>query len=445
MTNNMTEGFPARLIVLFALPLIIGNMFQQLYNVVDTMIVGRILGVNALAALGCTGSLCFFIMGFIMGFANGLSIITAQRFGADDTEGVKVSFAASIILSVGLTFIMTILSEMIVKGALIFLQTPPEILDEALSYVRVIYGGIICTVIFNLTSNMIRALGDSKTPLYFLAIACVINIILDIVFITNFHMGVAGAGYATIISQLISGIFCIFYIKKKLPILWIRKEHFQKAPKVFREHILVALPMAFQMSIIAIGALILQYALNGLGAISVAAYAAAQKIDSLATFPLNSLGAAMATFTAQNYGAKKYARIRQGVFHAVVMTVILSILLGLMNIFLGSNLTTLFVDKSEIEVIHLSKNMLFLNGSLYYLLGMLFVYRFTLQGLGNGLIPTIGGIIELFVRMFAGLILAKHFGFMGAVVANPLAWFGSFLPHCIAYYRTIKKIELTEA
>lgn len=254
-------------------------------------------------------------------------------------------------------------------------------------------------------------------------------------------MGVAGAGYATIISQLFSGILCIGYIRKKLPILWIGREHFEEAPAVFREHIVVALPMAFQMSIIAIGALVLQYALNGLGAISVAAYAAAQKIDSLATFPLNSLGAAMATFTAQNYGAEKYDRIRQGVFHAILMTIGLSILLGMMNIFLGSNLTELFVDKSEIEVIRLSKNMLFMNGCLYSLLGMLFVYRFTMQGLGNGLIPTIGGIAELLIRAFAAFILAKHFGFMGAVAANPLAWLGSFLPHCIAYYVTMRKFK----
>lgn len=441
MTKNMTEGFPAKLIVLFALPLIVGNMFQQLYNVVDTMIVGRILGVNALAALGCTGSLCFFIMGFIMGFASGLSIITAQRFGAGDEKGVKVSFAASILLSFGLTAIMTIIAEVFIRGALNLLQTPPEILEEALSYVRVIYGGIICTVIFNLTSNMIRALGDSKTPLYFLAIACIMNIVLDIVFITEFHMGVAGAGYATIISQLFSGILCVIYIKKKLPILWISIDDFKEAPSAFAAHIKVALPMAFQMSIIAIGALILQYALNGLGASSVAAYAAAQKIDSLATFPLNSLGAAMATFAAQNYGAKKYDRIRQGTTHAILMTIGLSILLGLMNIFLGRNLTELFVDKSAVEVINLSKNMLFMNGCLYSLLGMLFVYRFTLQGLGNGLIPTLGGIIELFIRAFAAFILARQFGFMGAVAANPLAWFGSFLPHCIAYYITVKKLK----
>lgn len=441
MTKNMTEGYPAKLIILFAIPLIVGNMFQQLYNVVDTMIVGRILGVNALAALGCTGSLCFFIMGFVMGFANGLSIITAQRFGAGDTKGVKVSFAASILLSVGLTLVMTLVAELFVRNALRFLQTPPEIIEEALAYVRVIFGGIICSVLFNLTSNMIRALGDSRTPLYFLAIACIMNIILDIVFITTFHMGVAGAGYATIISQLFSGVLCVIYIKKKLPILWVKREHFTEAPSVFLEHIKVALPMAFQMSIIAIGALILQYALNGLGSNSVAAYAAAQKIDSLATFPLNSLGAAMATFAAQNYGAGKYDRIRQGVFHAVIMTIILSILLGLMNIFFGNKLTELFVDKSATEVITLSKNMLFMNGCLYTLLGLLFVYRFTLQGLGNGLIPTIGGIIELLIRAFAAFILAKQFGFMGAVAANPLAWFGSFAPHCIAYYITVRKLK----
>lgn len=440
MTKTLTEGYPARLIIIFALPLVVGNMFQQLYNMADTMIVGRFLGVNALAAIGCTGSLCFFIIGFIMGFASGLSILTAQRFGAGDAEGVKVSFAASIILALSLVIVMTIIAEVTSRPMLELLHTPADIIDDALSYLRVIYGGIFFSVLFNLTSNMIRALGDSKTPLYFLAVSCIINIILDIVLITVFHMGVASAAYATIISQLISGILCIVYIRKKLPILWLKKDHFLKAPKEFRSHIIVALPMAFQMSIIAIGALTVQFALNDLGSVSVAAYSAAQKIDSLATMPLNSLGAAMSTYTAQNYGAGKYDRIRQGVSQSIVISIILAVLLGLMNIFFGSHLTQLFVSASETEVIHLSKTMLTLNGCTYAILGMLFIYRFTLQGLGNSIIPTVAGVMELLLRTFAAFFLAGRFGFLGAVSSNPLAWLGAFVPLIIAYYVTSHRL-----
>lgn len=213
----MTAGTPAKLILLFSLPLIVGNIFQQFYSMADTVIVGRTIGVNALAAVGCTGSISFFILGFVMGFTSGLSIITAQRFGAQDEEGVKRSFAVSIILSTLLTILMTALSLILVRPMMSLLQTPPEIMEDAISYIRIIFWGIGASVLFNLASNTMRALGDSKTPLYFLIFACCINIVLDLVFILVFHMGVAGAGVATILSQLLSGICCFVFISKKCP------------------------------------------------------------------------------------------------------------------------------------------------------------------------------------------------------------------------------------
>lgn len=437
----MTTGNPAKLIFFFALPLIAGNIFQQFYSMADTIIVGRTIGVEALAAVGCTGSITFFIMGFIMGFTSGLSILTAQRFGARDEEGVKKSFAASIVLSIAAAVILTVLAYFITRPILVLLQTPAEIIDDAEAYLRVIFLGLSATVLFNLVSNIMRALGDSRIPLYFLVMACCINIVLDFVLILCFHMGVAGAGAATIFSQLLSGICCCIFIRKKMPALWISRKHFQLSSHEIGQHLRVALPMAFQMSIIAIGALILQVALNGLGAVSVAAYTAAQKIDSIATMPLNSMGTAMATYSAQNYGAGKISRIRKGVFQCILMSVSFSIVMGFVNITAGSQLASIFVGKGETEVLSLAKTFLSITGINYWILGLLFIYRFTLQGLGNSIVPTIAGAMELVMRAIAALVLAKQFGFSGACMANPLAWAGACIPLGIAYYLLIHKLE----
>lgn len=441
MTKSMTTGNPTKLILLFALPLIAGNIFQQFYSMADTIIVGRTIGVNALAAVGCTGSFSFFILGFVMGFTSGLSIITAQKFGAEDEEGVKRSFAVSILLSLTLAVFMTVIALVIARPMLELLQTPEEIIDDAVSYIRIIFLGISGSVVFNLASNAMRALGDSKRPLYFLIFACCVNIVLDFVLILVFKMGVAGAGLATILAQLLSGICCFVFIKKKMPILWVEKRHFHVAWEDVRDHLGNALPMAFQMSIIAIGALVLQFALNGLGAVSVAAYTAAQKIDSIATMPVNSFGAAMSTYSAQNFGAKKFDRVRKGVFQCILLSVSVSILMGLVNIFAGSRLVSIFVGKGETEVLSLAQTFLTINGLAYWSLALLFIYRFTLQGLGNAMIPTVAGIMELVMRVFCALILVKHLGFAGACMANPLAWIGACIPLTIAYYISIHKIE----
>ncbi len=444
MTKRMTTGNPAKLILMFALPLIVGNIFQQFYSMADTVIVGRTIGVNALAAVGCTGSISFFILGFVNGFTTGLSIITAQKFGAQDTEGIKRSFAVSILLSAAVTVVMTALSLVLVRSILEVLHTPPEIIDDAASYLFIIFCGTGASVLYNLSSNMLRALGDAKTPLYFLVLACCTNIVLDLVFILVFHMGVSGAGLATILSQLFSGICCFIFIKKRMPLLWVEKRHFAECLGEMRRHLVTALPMAFQMSIIAVGALILQFALNGLGAVSVAAYTAAQKIDSIATMPVNSLGATMATYAAQNYGAGKPERIRKGVFQCILISVSFSILMGLINIFAGSSLAAVFVGKGEKEVLYLARIYLGINGAFYPVLALLFIYRFTLQGLGKSMIPTVAGAMELIMRALAAVLLVNSLGFAGACAANPLAWLGACIPLAAAYYITVNKIAPAE-
>ena len=293
MTKNMTSGQPAKLILFFTIPLLIGNIFQQFYSMADTLIVGRTIGVHALAAVGCTGSITFLILGFAMGLTAGLSIVTAQRFGASDENGVRRSIAVGALISLAVTILLTVIAVPLTRPILEWMQTPAEIIDDAWSYLVIIFTGTAACMLFNMLSNIIRAVGDSKTPLLFLIIACILNIILDFVLILVFKMGVAGAAWATILAQLVSGLLCLWYMKKRLTFLIPQKDDWKVTSWEVTLHLKLALPMAFQMSIIAIGAVILQYALNGLGAVSVAAYTAAQKIDSIATQPMNSFGTTM--------------------------------------------------------------------------------------------------------------------------------------------------------
>lgn len=286
--RDLTTGTPAKLIFLFTIPLLVGNIFQQFYNMVDMIIVGQTIGKEALAAVGATGSITFLIIGFAQGLTAGLSIITAQRFGAQDFCGVKKSFAVATIISFTVTAILTVLSLVFLRPLLLLMQTPPDIIQQAQEFISVILGGMFASMAFNLLSNMIRALGDSRTPLFFLIFAVIINVILDLVFIINFHMGIAGAGYATVIAQISASLMCVIYIKRKIPLLQVSKSDFKIDKDTIFTHLNAGLPMAFQSSIIAIGAVVLQSALNSLGTDVVAAQAAAGRIDQFATQPMMS-------------------------------------------------------------------------------------------------------------------------------------------------------------
>lgn len=440
MLKNMTEGNPAKLIFMFTIPLLIGNLFQQLYSMADTLIVGRTIGVGALAAVGATGSITFLIIGFAQGLTVGFSIVTAQRFGAGDERGVRQSVAVSALLSLIITIILTTLSVLYARSILEWMQTPPEIIDQAYQYINIIYWGIAASVLFNLLSNIIRALGDSRTPLLFLIIACVLNIILDLLFILGFSMGVEGAAWATVISQLVSGILCLCYMIKKLPIVRLTRAEWKADKEAWIEHMRLGLPMGFQSSIIAIGAIVLQAALNSLGAMSVAAYTASQKIDMVATMPMASFGMTMATYAAQNYGARKFERIRQGVKQCCIMSVSFSVAVGLIIILAGHKLVEIFVGPGHPEVIELAQTYLVINSVMYFVLAFLFIFRFTLQGLGQSFVPTFAGVMELVMRIFAAIILADYLGFAGVCLANPLAWLGACIPLTIAYVMSVKKL-----
>lgn len=440
MTKDMTVGSPVKLILFFTFPLLIGNLFQQLYSMADTFIVGRTLGVNALAAVGCTGSLTFFILGFAQGLTSGFSIIMAQRFGARDMEGVRRSFAASILLSAIVTLVLTLVSVLGAKPLLHLLHTPEEIIEDAYRYIVIIFAGIGASMLFNLLSNVLRALGDSKMPLIFLVIACILNIVLDFVLILYADMGVAGAAVATVAAQLVSGLLCVLYIVRSFPMLHLGRQDLHVTGFDMGIHLKMGLPMGFQASIIAIGTLILQFTLNNLGALSVAAYTAAQKVDNIATQPTMSFGMTMATYAGQNYGAGKIDRIRKGVLQCSLISVTFSIVMGLVNIFFGHILAGFFVS-GQPEVIEQARIYLAINGSAYFVLALLFIFRYTLQGLGQSFVPTFAGIMELVMRSFAAVILTGMWGYAGACAANPLAWLGSCVPLSIAFFVTMKKLR----
>ena len=444
MTKNMTEGEPARLIFFFALPLVAGNMMQQLYAFIDTLIVGRFLGVNALAAVGCTGSLMFLTLGFIMGFCTGVTIYTGQRFGAGDHAGVRQSAAACILLGVAVVLTLTAIVLPLTGTLLVLMETPPEIMDGAYDFISIVFAGLVIFLLLYLQNCLIRALGDSKMPTILLAVTLGINIALEPVAILVLGWGIPGAAGATVFSQGIGALLFWIYIRRRVPALHTRWADWKPDCAVLMAHLRMGLPMAFQSSVIAIGAIILQVALNNLGALPVAAYAATQKIDAVAVMPMLSFGYAMAAYTAQNYGAQKYERIRIGVRACLKMSIAFAVGIGILLIVFGTFFLELFVGadaEGAAEVISYGHTFLIVNGSCYVILALLLVYRNVLQGLGQSIIPTIAGAMELIMRAGAALLLCAPLGFLGACLANPLAWIGAAIPVVLAYLWTEKTLR----
>lgn len=439
MAKDMTIGSPAKQILYFSIPLLIGNLFQQFYNMADTFIVGRTLGSNALAAVGCTGGLTFLLQGFATGTTAGMSIVTAQRFGAQDEEGVKRSFAVSCLISILVTIVLTIFGLLATGPLLRILRTPAEIFDDAYRYFIFIVGGLASCMLFNLMSNAMRAVGDSISPLVFLVIACVLNIILDWTFILHLGMGVEGAAVATLVAQFLSGFLCIFYIKWKVPVLQIGMKHFKCTAEDWRLHFKLGLPMGFQSSIIALGTIVVQFALNTLGTTEIAAYTAASKLDNLGILPLMSFGIAMATYVGQNHGANKPHRIRQGIFQCSLMSIAFAIFIGIIDVCFGDNLSALFLTGDAVAI-KLSHEFLIVNGVCYSLLALLFVFRYSLQGLGYSFVPTVAGIAELVMRSICAIALTSVIGYAGTCIANPLAWIGSLTPLSIALIPILKRM-----
>lgn len=442
MKKDMTEGNPLKLIISFMIPLLIGNLFQQLYNMADAFIVSQTIGVTAFSAIGSTLSLQFLILGLAIGITAGLAVITSQRFGSKDEKSLRKNLATSLIISVTIATILTVLTTTFTEEILTIMRTPEETYAYAYDYLSVLFRGIGAVILFNFLANLLRAIGDSKTPLYFLMMTSILNIVLDYVFILVFDLGISGAALATVTAQITSSVLCLIYIWKKVPILRIYKEDWKLSKAEFKEHLRIGLPYGFQYSIIAIGSVAITITLNQLGAASVAAYTAAQKIDAIAVLPLQSFGVTMSTYAAQNYGARKLNRIWYGVNQAVKMSVIYSFIIGIILVFWGRTFATLFVGAdAPAEVLRMIQLYFLATSPLYAVLSVLFIYRHTLQGLGNSFAPTVAGIGELLARIGAAAFLSIPLGFLGTAIANPLAWIAAFIPLVWAYRSTKRTLS----
>ena len=444
MTKSLTTGSPTRLIILFALPLLVGNVFQQAYSFTDAAVVGRLIGVDALASVGATGGLVFLLIGFTWGSSGGLAIPVARAFGAGDFAAMRRYVAAGVYVTAGVAAVITIVGGLFARRLLALLSTPPELIDGATTFLSVTFAGAAVTATFNFLSGMIRALGDSRTPLIFLAIACVVNAGLALAFVGVLHLGIAGSALATVVAQFVSVAACLTLIARKMPQLRPRRGDWRPSRDEFVESAKSGLAMGFQMSVIAVGSLVLQYAINGLGAMSVAAFTSAMRVDQLATAPLNSFGLAMATYVAQNRGARAWRRIRVGVLRIGLVNSGLACALGAVNIVFGTSIVRVFVGDSEDGVVALAHQYLVLVGMTYVLLALMFVLRNTIQGLGFTGVPTMAGLMELVMRAAVALVLVRSFGFLGVCLAAPLAWVGALIPVTIAWVRQRKLLLARE-
>lgn len=437
--KDMTVGSPVRLIVAFSLPLLLGNIFQQLYNMVDTIIVGRTISVQALAAVGATGAMSFLVLGFVMGLTGGFSVIAAQRFGAGDYDGVRHTVAVSVILSAVLTVVVTLVSVLSTGPLLRLMNTPDDIYEDAYGYIVVIFAGSGASVFYNLLSGTLRALGDSRTPLYFLIFSSVVNVVLDFVFILCFSMGVAGAALATVVSQILSCVLCFGYMKKKFPILRFQKRDWRFDGREALLQLRMGMPMALQFSVTAVGVMILQGAINSLGYSIVAAYTAATKIESFVTQPMQTLGITMATYSAQNLGARKLGRIRTGVRQCCLIALVICLALGVLMILFGRAIVQLFVSDGAPEVVAYAQEFLNAIAAFFILHGLLNIFRNTLQGMGAPFMPLMAGFLELLVRTAIAWIFTVPFGHWAIAFSSPAAWLVAAVPLIVTYFVLMRR------
>lgn len=433
--KDMTVGNPTGLLLSFMLPMVIGNVFQQFYSMVDSIIVGQYVGADALAAIGATSSLNFLVFSLCGGMSNGIGIVISQQFGAGRDEGVKkaIANAAYIMLAVGI--VMGGLGILISRPILIFLNTPENILDQAVLYMQVSCAGILAVALYNCISAILRAVGDSKTPLYFLIVASILNVVMDIWFVKGFGMGVAGAGIATIIAQFISGGGSLLFAFRKNPYFKLEKEHFRVDKDIIRQSARMGVPLAFQSSLIAISCVALQSVVNSFGSVVVAAFTATSRIEQLIQQPYNSLGMAVSTFAGQNIGAGKEDRVRKGFWTGWKIMAVFSLIMMPAMMLGGEWIMKLFVD--DTEVIRLGSQALKMTSWFYLFLGSIYIARGMLNGVGDANFAFINGVIEVLGRIcFAKpLTLIPFVGVWGVWLATAFTWCITGIVSMLRYFQ----------
>ena len=437
----MTSGSTMKLILGFAVPLLMGMLFQQVYSLVDTIIVGRFLGVSALAAVGATGSINFVIVGFCQGICNGFALPVAQRFGAKDYDGLRKYVGNSAVLAIIFGGAITLITVIACRPILELMQTPSDIIDLSYNYIVVIFAGIPAIMLYNILSAYLRSLGDSVTPVIFLVISAGLNIGLDLLFIVTFKWGVFGAAFATVLSQAVSGILCLILIIKKFDILHLKRDDWKLDWDYTRYLLIMGLPMGLQYSITAIGSVILQSSVNTLGSTAVASMTAGSRISMFVVCPFDALGSTMATFGGQNVGAGRLDRLGRGLRSAVTLGAIYSALILVVLIFFGRDLILLFVNASEVTVIAQAKQFLVTNAAFYLMLALVNIVRFLIQGMGFSGFAVFAGVFEMVARALVGLVFVPIFGFIAACFASPLAWIFADCFLIPAFFHCRKKLQ----
>lgn len=439
-TNDLTKGSPVKVILLFALPVLAGNVFQQMYNVIDTVIVGHVLGDNALAAVGATGSVYSFIISFINGVCNGFSIIIARYFGAKNEMGLKKATACAITLGLVLTVLFTGISLAVAKPLLVLLNTPPNILDQAYSFIRVLFSCMLFTMLYNLAAGLLRALGNTRLPLVFLVLAMIMNIFLDLFFVGTLKFGVAGAAWATVLSQLFSVVLCFIYILRKCPMLHVTRSDFRIKKKLAAEMAATGFSIGFSLSIVQIGSVTLQSAINGFGQATMTAHMAARKIGEMCMLPMGTMGIASATFASQNMGAGKIDRIKKGMKNAVALSWCWAVLVNVVVFSAGGLLIQLLTGTKDPYIVKTAVMYMRINMPFYFVLGMLFTYRQTLQGVGSKLAPIFSSCIELGGKILVTFSLAPILGYLGVCVAEPIIWVACTVLLIVQFHSKIRTL-----
>lgn len=423
----MTTGKPLRLIIRFVLPLLMGNIFQSLYSLVDTVIVGRSLGVSALGAIGAVASLMFFMQGFVLGVASGLSIVLAQRYGAKDEERIRSSFVTSIWISLVIVMPLMLISILFTDRFLLGMHIPAALFADGKAYFVTAMIGMAALMYFNLTCNVLRSIGDTRHLLAFTVLSQLLNILFDILFILVIPLGVVGVALATALSQMIVAIIAQNYLSKKVPLFHLQKEDLQMDKREMLLHFKVSLPIGYQNAIISIGSLILQFKLNGLGAAAVEGHSIGQKIEMMATMPLVTFGVAIATFVAQNHGAKQPDRIWEGIRKLSALAISYSAVIGGLLFFFGEDLAFGLFGTANSESIAYIDRYFKLTSPFYSILSLVFVLRYGLQGMGKAVAPTLAGLMEMIMRTLIPLLFAGSLGFSAIAFSHPLAWIGATL------------------
>lgn len=439
MEKDMTSGNPMKLILGFAVPLLFGLLFQQLYSMVDAVIVGHYLGVDALAAVGATGSINFFIIGFAMGVCNGFAIPIAQEFGAKHEEILHRYVANCVRLSVIFSIVMTVVVVLLCRPILQMMRTPDNIIDGSYAYIVIIFAGIPVVFLYNMTASILRSLGDSRTPVIFLIMAAILNIFMDLVFIIVIPLGVAGAAVATVAAQAVAGLCCLIFMCKKYTILKLTKEEWRWDSNYAGKLCGMGIPMGLQYSITAIGGVILQSAVNGIGSDAVAAVTAANKLGMLIMCPFDAMGSTMATYGGQNVGARRLERVDQGLRSCSLLGLLYSLIAVVIVYTVGDKMLLLFLDPGETAILGNADTFLRISVLFYFPLALVNIVRFLIQGMGFSKLAVFAGAFEMVARGLGGFILVPHFGFVAVCYANPLAWIFAdiFLIPAFFYVRKI--------